>query len=88
MIPSVFLVLPLLLPVSEPARRSESERQVDFFAVAPSIRSASSALSAAPLARSGSVIPPLYARQDRGLLVSLSPGSPCTAACLRLQVTF
>ena len=84
MIPSAFLVLPLLLPVSEPI----IERQVDIFALAPSIRSASPESGAALLGRSVSVIPPLYARQDRGLLVSLSPGSPCTAACLRLQVTF
>jgi hypothetical protein len=39
-------------------------------------------------ASSGPIIPPLYTGADGGFSLLLSPGSPCTAACLRLQGTF
>jgi hypothetical protein len=83
MFPAVFLALPLLLPVNPIL-----DTRVDIFSSAPTIMVAPSNVSAVPFAQSGRVIPPLYEQADGGFALLLSPGSPCTAACLRLQGRF
>lgn len=84
MFPAVLLALPLMLPMTG----SVVDTRVDVLAAAPTVTATPPDQRSAPFAQTGPLIPPLYARPDGGLLVSLSPGSPCTAACLRLQVRF
>lgn len=83
MFPTVFLALPLLLPMSNPVigPRSDIVTSVPLATVA-----VENPLTPAP--RSRPIIPPLYTGADGGFALLLSPGSPCTAACLRLQGTF
>jgi len=83
MLPAVFLTIPLLMPVPQSTAATR-----DIFADASSAVSRAFDARASTSLRTDPVIPPLYAREDRGLLLVLSPGSPCTAACLRLKVTF
>jgi hypothetical protein len=83
MFPAVLLALPLLLPVNPIL-----EQRVDILSSAPTSLVDPSNVSAAPFAPSGRVIPPLYEQPDGGFSLLLSPGSPCTAACLRLQGRF
>jgi len=80
--PAVFLALPLMLPLHD----SVVDTRVDIMA-APTVQSIP-ADRLATLASKRPLIPPLYAPPDGGFSVSLSPGGPCTAACLRLQVRF
>lgn len=82
MFPDVFLALPLILPMPD----TVVDTRVDIMATP--IVVAAPLDQRALLPRNGPVIPPLYAPEDGGFSVSLSPGSPCTAACVRLQVRF
>lgn len=84
MFPDVFWAVPLLLSTSH----SVVDTHVDIVHAAPIVTSAASDKPSVSLLPSGSLIPPLYAPADGGFVVSLSPGSPCTAACVRLQVRF
>jgi hypothetical protein len=84
MFPTVLLALPLLLPMSNPAIGPRN----DIVTSVPMTATVTSENRVASLAVSGPVIPPLYTGADGGFSLLLSPGSPCTAACLRLQGTF
>jgi hypothetical protein len=84
MFPAVFLALPLLLPMSYPI----IDTRVDFVRAVPMVTFTPADRRAAFFAQSGPVIPALYVRPDGGFSLWLLPGSPGTAACLRLQGTF
>jgi hypothetical protein len=89
MFPAVFLALPLLLPITNRAM----ETRVDLLTPTPLLTQAPllpavDRVSVIETQKNGRIIPPLYRRDDGGLSVSLSPGSPCTAACLKLEGTF
>lgn len=88
MFPAVFLALPLLLPITN----REMETRVDLLTPTPLLTQAPllPAVDRASMStqKNGRIIPPLYRRDDGSLSVSLSPGSPCTAACVKLEGTF
>ena len=84
MFPAVFLALPLLLPMTNPVVGPRS----DVVATVPMVALTPSNVPGSTPAWSGAVIPPLYEGPDGGFSLLLSPGSPCTAACVRLRGTF
>lgn len=85
MFPTMFLALPLLLPMSNPVIGPRSDI-VTFSVPLATINTAENPLE--PVAKNGPILPPLYTGPDGDFALMLSPGSPCTAACLRLQGTF
>lgn len=84
MFPTVFLALPLLLPMSNPVIGPRS----DIVTSVPLATFNAAENPIEPVTKTGPILPPLYTGPDGGFALTLSPGSPCTAACLRLQGTF
>lgn len=79
MFPAVFLALPLLFPVTE----GTNTTRFDIAASAPMITYRPSESFSPP------PVPALrYAHESGDVSLSLSPGSPCMGACLKLEGTF
>lgn len=79
MFPAVLLALPLLLPVSN----GSNTAHFDLNASGPMVTA---------LPRESFSTPPVpalhYAHDSGDVSLSLSPGSPCMGACLKLEGTF
>lgn len=90
MFPAVFLALPLLLPITNHDVTGRVDLTVpQTLLTQPPLLQASvdRRVSGQPQPK-GPLLPPLYRREDGAVSLSLSPGAPCTAACIKLAGTF
>jgi hypothetical protein len=90
MSPVVFLALPLLLPMTNQDVRGRVDLSAPqaFLMQTPRAQLTADQRTRTEPHKSGPAIPPLFVGNDGAVSLSLSPGSPCTAACIKLAGTF